>query len=86
MDRTISFRIPDTVRTVLEAEAQSQSIGVTTLLRRITESWAREARFRAIRCDAERVARIPTDQYLDDDPAEWYPAAAQFLAEHPELA
>ncbi len=86
MNRTISFRLSETVRGVVEAEARRQQIGVTTLLRRIMETWAREASAREIRLDVERVARISADEYLDGNPAEWYPPAARLLTEHPDFA
>jgi hypothetical protein len=57
MNAPISVRLDADVRETLEAEAQSQGIGLATYLRRLVSEAAREARQARIRAESAAVAR-----------------------------
>jgi hypothetical protein len=52
----ISVRLDDDVRRELEAQAQSQGVGLATLLRNLATQAARDAKRARIREDSARVA------------------------------
>ena len=63
MKAPVSVRLDDDVREILEAEAQSQGIGLATYLRRPASDAAREARRARIRAESAAVAR-----YIAENP------------------
>jgi hypothetical protein len=54
----ISVRLDDDVRSELEAQAQSQGVGLATLLRNLATKAARDAIRARIREDSARVAAL----------------------------
>jgi GNAT superfamily N-acetyltransferase len=63
MNAPISVRLDADVRETLEAEAQSQGIGLATYLRRLASEAAREARRTRIKAESAAVAR-----YIAENP------------------
>jgi hypothetical protein len=53
----VSVRLDADVRATLESEAQSQGIGLATLLRQVAADAARDVRRKRIRAASEAVAR-----------------------------
>ena len=57
MTAPISVRLDADVRATLESEAQSQGIGLATLLRQLAADAARDVRRKRMRAASEAVAR-----------------------------
>jgi len=72
MSAPISVRLDGEVRTILEAEARAQGIGLALYLRQLATQAARDVRRARIRAGSEAVARhIASDPAAGDFATDW---------------